>query len=74
MRVLVTGGAGFVGSTTSQRLLEAGHSVVVYDSMVLGHRAATPPGAQLVVGDMADRALIERTVGEHHVRAARRTG
>ena len=69
MRVLVTGGAGFVGSTTSQRLLEAGHSVVVYDSMVLGHRAATPPGAKLVTGDIADRSLVERTLREHDIEA-----
>jgi UDP-glucose-4-epimerase GalE len=69
MRVLVTGGAGFVGSTTSQRLLEAGHSVVVYDSMVLGHTAATPPGAKLVTGDIADRGLVERTLREHDIEA-----
>lgn len=69
MRVMVTGGAGFVGSTTSQRLVEAGHSVVVYDSLVLGHRGAIPPGAKLVTGDIADRPLLERTLRDNEINA-----
>jgi UDP-glucose 4-epimerase len=69
VRVLVTGGAGYVGSTTAQRLVEAGHQVVIFDSLVLGHRAAVPGGAQLVIGDLADRALLERTLREHQVDA-----
>ena len=69
MRVLVTGGAGFVGSTTAQRLIEAGHHVVVLDSLLRGYRQAVPEGAQLVVGDMGDRELVERTLGEQRIDA-----
>jgi UDP-glucose-4-epimerase GalE len=69
MKVLVTGGAGYVGSTTAQRLIEAGHQVVVYDSLELGHRAAVPEGAALVTGDIADRQLVEATVRGNSIEA-----
>jgi UDP-glucose 4-epimerase len=57
MRVLVTGGAGYVGSVVAAHLLEAGHHVVVLDNLVTGHRDAVAPGATLVVGDVADPAV-----------------
>ena len=57
MRVLVTGGAGYIGSHTVARLGAAGHDVVVLDSLVNGHPAAIP-GVPLVVGDAGDRALV----------------
>jgi UDP-glucose-4-epimerase GalE len=66
---LVTGGAGFVGSTTAQRLIEAGHDVVVIDTLELGHRAAVPEGAVLVEGDISDRPLLESTLREHSIEA-----
>jgi UDP-glucose-4-epimerase GalE len=69
MRVLVTGGAGYVGSTTAQRLIEAGHEVVIYDSLELGHRAAVPEGGVLVSGDIGDRGLVESTLREHSIEA-----
>lgn len=69
MRVLVTGGAGYVGSTTAQRLIEAGHEVVIYDSLELGHRAAVPEGGVLVSGDIGDRVLVEATLREHGIEA-----
>jgi UDP-glucose 4-epimerase len=69
VRVLVTGGAGYVGSTTAQRLIEAGHKVVVFDSLELGHRAAVPEGATLVSGDIGDRQLMEATLREHAIEA-----
>ena len=69
MRILVTGGAGYVGSTTAQRLIEAGHSVVAYDSLELGHRGAVPEGATLVTGDIADRRLMESTLKDHSIEA-----
>jgi UDP-glucose 4-epimerase len=55
MRLLVTGGAGYVGSISVERLLEAGHEVTVIDSLVTGHPDAVPPGAELVVGSSGDR-------------------
>jgi len=64
MRILVTGGAGYVGSVSVERLLEAGHDVVVLDDLSTGHRAAIPPGARLVAGSYGDEAataaLLER--------------
>ena len=55
MRILVVGGAGYVGSTSVERFVEAGHEVVVYDNLSSGHRAAVPDGARLVIGDIGDR-------------------
>jgi UDP-glucose 4-epimerase len=52
VRVLVTGGAGYIGSFTVQALLEAGHEVVAFDNLSHGHRTATP--VELVTGDLAD--------------------
>ena len=54
MRVLVTGGAGYIGSVTAERLLEAGHAVVVLDNLSRGHRSAVPKGAPLVTSDVRD--------------------
>jgi UDP-glucose 4-epimerase len=55
LKLLVVGGAGYVGSTSVERFVERGHEVVVYDNLSSGHRAAVPDGADLVVGDIADR-------------------
>lgn len=59
MRILVVGGAGYIGSVTVADLLAAGHQVVVFDSLVTGHAQAVTPGAELVVGDLEDRELLE---------------
>ncbi len=59
MRVLVTGGAGFVGSHVVASLLDRGDDVVVFDNLRQGHRAAVLPGAELIVGDLADAAATE---------------
>ncbi len=59
MRVLVTGGAGYIGSVVADELLQAGHQVVVFDNLSRGHRQAVPENAELVVGDLADRAGLD---------------
>lgn len=64
VRVLVTGGAGFIGSVTSTALLDAGHDVVVLDDLSRGHRDAVPDDARLVTGDVADRAAVDEAVGD----------
>jgi UDP-glucose 4-epimerase len=69
VKVLVTGGAGYVGSTTSERLIDAGHEVVVVDSLFRGYREAIPPEAEFVQGDIGDAALVERTLRDHGVEA-----
>ena len=52
MRILVTGGAGYIGSVTTRMLLDAGHEVTVLDSLERGHREAVDERAVLVVGDV----------------------
>ncbi|RFS86290.1 UDP-glucose 4-epimerase GalE [Actinomadura spongiicola] len=56
MKLLVTGGAGYVGSVVSAQLLEAGHEVVVLDDLSTGHEDAVPDGARLVRGTLRDTA------------------
>jgi UDP-glucose 4-epimerase len=63
MRVFVAGGAGYIGSTVTAQLLEAGHQVTVYDSLVKGYRQAVPAGANLVVGDILDRPALDAVLG-----------
>jgi UDP-glucose 4-epimerase len=58
MRVLVTGGAGYVGSVSVERLLGAGHEVVVLDDLSTGHRESVPDGATLEVGSYGDREAL----------------
>ncbi len=62
MKVLVTGGAGFIGSVVTQLLLDAGHTATVYDSLLKGHRAAIPSGAHFVQGDILDRVALDATL------------
>ncbi len=58
MRVLLTGGAGYIGSVTAHELVRDGHEIVVLDNLSRGHRGAVPPGGRLVVGEHGDRALL----------------
>lgn len=60
MKLLVTGGAGYVGSVVAAELVRAGHRVAVFDNLARGHRAALPPGADLLIGDLADRQALDR--------------
>ena len=60
MRILVTGGAGYIGGTVAQLMLDQGHDVVIYDNLCHGHRSLVPRGAEFVLGDLADRAAIEQ--------------
>jgi UDP-glucose 4-epimerase len=53
--VLVTGGAGYIGSVVAEELLEEGHRVIVFDNLSRGHRQAVPGGAELITGDLSDR-------------------
>ncbi len=59
MRILVTGGAGYIGSIVVEQLVEAGEKVVVFDNLSQGHAAAVHPEAQLVIGDLADRTVLD---------------
>jgi UDP-glucose 4-epimerase len=64
MKLLVTGGAGYIGSIVAVHLIEAGHEVVVLDNLERGHREAVPEGARLVVADLRDLAAVTAAVGE----------
>ena len=64
MKLLVTGGAGYIGSIVAQQLLDAGHEVVVLDNLSRGHRAAVPAGARLAEVDLLDAARVRETLAE----------
>lgn len=65
MKVLVTGGAGYIGSITVEQLIQAGEEVVVFDNLFQGHRDAVHPDAIFVQGDLADKAAIDAVMAEH---------
>ena len=67
MRVLVTGGAGYIGSVVTEALLARGHEVVVYDNLVRGHRDAVPDAAPLIIGDVLDAATLGGELREHRI-------
>jgi UDP-glucose 4-epimerase len=69
MRILVTGGAGYIGSVVTEELIAAGHEVVVYDNLSKGHRAAVHPSAKFVEADLMDGETLRRTFREQPTEA-----
>src|SRR5512135_3060147 len=69
MRVLVTGGAGYIGSVTVEALAGAGHVPVVLDDLSTGHRASVPEGVHLHVGSVGDGKTVERILGDEGIDA-----
>jgi UDP-glucose 4-epimerase len=69
MNVLVTGGAGYIGSVTVAELLGAGHKVVVYDNLSKGHREALSGDVELIVGDIADTEKLQSTLKTRRIDA-----
>ena len=69
MRVLVTGGAGYVGSVSVERLVDAGHEVAVLDSLVTGHAESVIPGVELVRGTIGDREADARLLRDRRIDA-----
>ena len=69
MRVLVTGGAGYIGSVVVEELIRQGDHVTVFDNLSQGHRAAVHPQAEFVLGDLADAKALEMLFGERDFEA-----
>ena len=69
MSILVTGGAGYIGSTVVRELVREGEDVVVFDNMSQGHEGAVHTDATLVVGDLADETAVRSVFEEHHIDA-----
>jgi UDP-glucose 4-epimerase len=64
MKILVVGGAGYIGSVCAELLLDEGHSVSIFDNLSEGHRAAIDSRAQFIEGDLQDRQLVEKTLSK----------
>jgi UDP-glucose 4-epimerase len=69
MNVLVTGGAGYIGSIVTEELVKQGHGVVVFDNLSAGHRAAVHPDAEFIEGDLANRPTVGALFERHTVDA-----
>src|SRR6266568_1858778 len=67
MALLITGGAGYIGSQMVHELVDAGERVVVLDDLSTGFRWAVPEGAPLVIGETGDQALVARLIRDHEV-------
>jgi UDP-glucose 4-epimerase len=65
VKVLVTGGAGYIGSIAVEQLIEAGDEVIVLDNLYQGHRDAVHPAATFLQGDLKERATIDAVLAEH---------
>src|SRR5438874_8689397 len=68
MRILVTGGAGYIGSHAVRLFLSRGHDVWVYDNLSLGHRGAVP-GDRLLVADLAEVHRLDHALLQHRIEA-----
>ncbi len=68
MRILITGGAGYIGSHAVRLFLNRGHDVWVYDNLSLGHRAAVPAD-RLIVADLAETQRLDHALVEHRIEA-----
>jgi UDP-glucose 4-epimerase len=69
MSILVTGGAGYIGSHMVHALIESGESVTVLDNLSTGFKWALPASVPLIVGETGDEALVSRLIGEHGISA-----
>jgi UDP-glucose 4-epimerase len=68
-RILVTGGAGYIGSVVAAQLIAKGYEAIVFDNLSHGHRAAVPSAAKFIAGDIADRAALDDLFAQHQPQA-----
>lgn len=69
MNILVSGGAGYIGSITTEQLIKRGYHVVVFDNLYQGHLEAVSPDAVFIQGDLADRELLAQVFSQHQIDA-----
>jgi len=69
MKILVTGGAGYIGSVVTEEILNDGYETIVFDNLVKGHRAAVDPRAKFVRADLMDGEALRRTLKENQIEA-----
>jgi UDP-glucose 4-epimerase len=69
MSILVTGGAGYIGSIVVEELIRQGERVTVLDNLIQGHRSAVHPGAEFILGDLADRQALNGLFADHSFEA-----
>jgi UDP-glucose 4-epimerase len=69
MRILITGGAGYIGSVVSQELTRCGHDLVVYDNLSHGHRSAVPAACEFICGDVGDSGRLEHVFRNYSIEA-----
>lgn len=69
-KILVTGGAGYVGSICATQILKAGHEVVIIDDLTTGHSEAVTPGATFIEMNLGDRAAMKQLLSQHRIDAA----
>jgi UDP-glucose 4-epimerase len=69
MRILITGGAGYIGSVVTEELLNDGHAAVVYDNLHKGHRGAVDPRAKFVQADLSDSQTLREVLNENQIEA-----
>lgn len=62
MKVFLTGGAGYIGSTTAEMLIQTGYNVTIYDSLVTGHKAALPAQAEFIHADLAEKSTLSEAL------------
>lgn len=67
MKILVTGGAGYIGSHMTRMLVRRGYTPIVLDTLEFGHREALPSDVPLIVGDVGDSSLVTKLFNDHHI-------
>ncbi len=69
MKVLVTGGAGYIGSVTVRELIKEGYEVVIFDSLVYGHEQSVPKEAKFIKGDLQDKKTVLSAIAKEKIEA-----
>ncbi|MGI8545371.1 MAG: NAD-dependent epimerase/dehydratase family protein [Aridibacter sp.] len=69
MRILVTGGAGYIGSVVAEELVKSGHNVTVFDNLEKGHREMVAPEAEFVEGDLHNGDLLKEVFRQNEIEA-----